>query len=177
MERASPHHNKHDNKAVSRPARRGPVCLAAQVLLALGIFGFSAAAFPSPVHWQHPSGQAPAHNNKLKLAEKDVQIGQFYLKIGKYDASISRFQEALAHDPSWAVPHEWLGEAFEKKNDPERALAEYREYLKKDPHAKDARKIRQRMEKLARDLRDRKQQPAGGNRSRLAGARTPPAIG
>jgi tetratricopeptide (TPR) repeat protein len=141
--------NKHHNKPVSSPARRSAAWLAAPIAIAALTFG---AAFGL-------AGQAFAHRQSThtstasanrQLAQKDVQVGQFYMRIGKYDASISRFQGAAAHDPRWAVPHELLAEAFEKKDDLKHAIAEYREYLKIAPHAKDARKIKRRIEKLTR---------------------------
>ncbi|HVB34062.1 MAG TPA: hypothetical protein VNJ52_06800 [Patescibacteria group bacterium] len=158
MERASLHPHEHHNKAVSPRARRAPLWLTAPLALALAAFGPS--AFGAPVFPRYQSGHPSATGPNRQLAEKDVQVGQFYLKIGKYDASISRFQSAVSRDPRWATPHELLGEVFEKKNEPKKALAEYREYLKLAPHAKDAKKVKQRVEKLARDVGP----PAEGSR-------------
>lgn len=110
-----------------------------------------AFTLPRPAFARQRSGRSSPASSNRQLAEKDVQIGQYYMRIGKYHASISRFQSAVAHDPHWATPHELLGEAFQKKDDLKRAIAEYRDYLRIAPHAKDARKIERRIEKLTRD--------------------------
>jgi tetratricopeptide (TPR) repeat protein len=154
MERASLHHSQHHSKAVSPPATRGPAWLTLATLAALALATCGAnAARGSAIPRQHSAG-ATAEGPSRRLAERDVLIGRYYFNIGKYEASISRFQSAVARDPGWSVPHEWLGEAYEKKDELRRALAEYREYLKIAPHAKDAKKIKERVEKLSGEMKD-----------------------
>lgn len=143
---------RHHSKPVSAQARRSviwPAALVAAVILACGTaYGFGGHFF---FLGRHPSSHQTTVSPARKRAEKDVQVGTFYLKSGRYYAAISRFKGAITHDPSWAVPHELLGEAYEKNRDPQRAIAEYREYLKMAPHAKDARKIERRVQKLTRE--------------------------
>src|ERR1700719_1606947 len=81
-------------------------------------------------------------------AEKDLEVGQFYLKKGDLDAAIDRFQDAAAAKPGFAIPYRYLGEAQEKRGDKTEALKSYRRYLDLYPHAEDAKKIQQKIDKL-----------------------------
>ena len=81
-------------------------------------------------------------------AEKDLEVGQFYLKKGDLDAAIDRFQDAAAAKPGFAIPYRYLGEAQEKRGDKSEALKSYRRYLDLYPHAEDAKKIQKKIDKL-----------------------------
>jgi tetratricopeptide (TPR) repeat protein len=81
-------------------------------------------------------------------AEKDLEVGQFYLKKGDLDAAIDRFQDAAAAKPGFAIPYRYLGEAQEKKGDKREALKSYRRYLDLYPHAEDAKKVQKKIDKL-----------------------------
>ena len=81
-------------------------------------------------------------------AEKDLEVGQFYLKKGDLDAAIDRFQDAAAAKPGFAIPYRYLGEAQEKKGDKREALKSYRRYLDLYPHAQDTKKIQKKIDKL-----------------------------
>ena len=85
-------------------------------------------------------------------AEKDLEVGQFYMKKGDVDAAIDRFQDAIKLKPNFARPRLLLGEAYEKKGDKAQALKYYKEYLQILPKAPDAGKIRKRIEKLSKEL-------------------------
>ena len=85
-------------------------------------------------------------------AEKSVEIGQFYMKKGKYDAAIERFQLAIRYQPKLALPRRLIAEACEKKKDKSAAVEWYQKYLEALPHAEDADKIRKRMETLNREI-------------------------
>jgi Tfp pilus assembly protein PilF len=150
MKRLFEHLIRHHSKALSSPATRWLLVFAALIAGSLAMPCASARMVPGNRE-RHPSGQTSGTPTNRQLAEKDAQVGRYYFRIGKYDAAISRFQGAIAHDPRWAEPHELLADAYEKKNDPQSAISQYREYLKIAPHAKDARKIEERMEKLARE--------------------------
>ncbi len=91
-------------------------------------------------------------------AEKNVEVGRFYLKKGNYHAAIERFKEALHYKPNYALPHKLLGEAFEKLRQPENALPHYERYLEILPAAEDAAKIRKRIARLKREL-EQQQRP------------------
>ena len=81
-------------------------------------------------------------------AEKDLEVGQYYMKRGDYDAAIDRFNDAIEAKPGYAVPFKYLGEAQEKKGVKKQAIKSYTRYLDLYPHAEDADKIRKRIDKL-----------------------------
>src|SRR5260370_2611766 len=47
-------------------------------------------------------------------AEKDLEVGQYYMKRGDYDAAINRFNDADEARPGYAVPFKYIVEAPEK---------------------------------------------------------------
>jgi tetratricopeptide (TPR) repeat protein len=90
------------------------------------------------------------------LAEKNLEVGEFYLKKKNYDAAIERLLEAIRHKANFAKPHRLLGIAFEKKGELDDAILYYEKYLEILPQAEDAGKIRKRIEKLRRKIEERK---------------------
>ena len=84
-------------------------------------------------------------------AEKDLEIGQYYMRKGDVDAAIDRFQDATTAKPGFAIPFRYLGEAQEKKGLKKQAIKSYQRYLDMVPHADDAEKIRKRIEKLYKE--------------------------
>lgn len=90
-------------------------------------------------------------------AEKDIEVGQYYMRKGDVDAAIDRFQDATTAKPGYAIPFRYLGEAQEKRGLKKQALASYSRYLDLYPHAEDGDKIRKKIEKLRKELgRDKK---------------------
>jgi len=85
-------------------------------------------------------------------AEKDLEVGQYYMKRGDYDAAIDRFTDAIDAKPGYAIPFRFLGEAQEKKGVKKKAIKSYQRYLDLVPRADDADKIRKKIEKLQHDL-------------------------
>jgi tetratricopeptide (TPR) repeat protein len=81
-------------------------------------------------------------------AEKDIKVGQYYMKKGDVDAAIDRFQDAIDAKPGYAVPFRYLGEAQEKKGLKKPAIKSYQRYLDLYPKAEDAEKIKKKIEKL-----------------------------
>lgn len=98
-----------------------------------------------------PAGTAPPVFDPLR-AEKDIEVGRYYLRRGDLDAAIDRFQDATQARPGYALPFLLLGEAQEKKARKTEAIKSYTKYLEMLPHADDARKIRKRIEKLQAEL-------------------------
>ena len=84
-------------------------------------------------------------------AEKDIQVGQYYMRKGDVDAAIDRFTDATVAKPGYAVPFKYLGEAQEKKGLKKPAAKSYQRYLELYPKAEDAEKIRKRIEKLYKE--------------------------
>jgi tetratricopeptide (TPR) repeat protein len=81
-------------------------------------------------------------------AEKDLEVGQYYMKKGDLDAAIDRFQDAADAKPGFAIPYRYLGECQEKKGQKRVAIKSYTRYLDLYPHAEDAAKIRKKIDKL-----------------------------
>jgi tetratricopeptide (TPR) repeat protein len=87
------------------------------------------------------------------LAQKDIEVGTFYLHKGDTAAAIDRFQHATETRPTLSKPWELLGEAYEKMDDKEEALKSYQQYLKIQPGAADAKKVQKKIDKLKSDLK------------------------
>src|ERR1700682_4764350 len=81
-------------------------------------------------------------------AEKDLEVGQYYMKKGDLDAAIARFEDAAAAKPGFAIPYRYLGEAHEKKGQKREAIKSYTRYLDLYPHAEDKAKVRKKIDKL-----------------------------
>ena len=91
-------------------------------------------------------------------AEKDLEVGKYYMKKGDVDAAIDRFEDATVAKPGYAVPYLYLGEAYEKKGKKKPAMKAYQRYLDLYPHAEDGDKIRKRIEKLNQEIDKEKKQ-------------------
>jgi tetratricopeptide (TPR) repeat protein len=89
-------------------------------------------------------------------AEKDLEVGQFYMKKGDVDAAIDRFQDATVAKPGYAVPFRYLGEAQEKRGLKRQAIKSYQRYLDLYPHAEDGDKVRKKMDKLYKEVEKEK---------------------
>ena len=83
-------------------------------------------------------------------AQQGIDVGMFYLHKGDTDAAISRFEDAIRLRANFAKPRLLLAECYEKKGDPSEALRYYKEYLQVLPNAPDAKKIREKIEKLSK---------------------------
>jgi tetratricopeptide (TPR) repeat protein len=82
-------------------------------------------------------------------AQQDVDVGEFYLHKGDLDAAITRFEDAVKLRANFAKPRLLLAETYEKKGDKEEALRYYKEYLQVLPGAPDAKKVKEKIEKLS----------------------------
>jgi len=89
-------------------------------------------------------------------AEKDLEVGQYYMKKGDVDAAIDRFQDATTAKPGYAIPFRFLGEAQEKKGLKKQAIKSYQRYLDLFPHAEDGDKVRKKIEKLYKEVEKEK---------------------
>jgi tetratricopeptide (TPR) repeat protein len=85
-------------------------------------------------------------------AEKDLEVGQYYMKKGDVDAAIDRFQDATTAKPGYAIPFRFLAEAQEKKGLKKQAIKSYQRYLDLFPHAEDGDKVRKKIDKLHREV-------------------------
>jgi tetratricopeptide (TPR) repeat protein len=91
-------------------------------------------------------------------AEKDIEVGQYYMHKGDMDAAIDRFQDATTAKPGYAVPFRYLGEAQEKKGLKKDAVKSFQRYLDLYPHAEDAEKIRKKIDKLRGEIEKKKKE-------------------
>jgi len=89
-------------------------------------------------------------------AEKDLEVGQYYMKKGDVDAAIDRFQDAAVAKPGYAIPFRFLGEAQEKKGFKKQAIKSYQRYLDLYPHAEDGEKIKKKLERLYKEVEKEK---------------------
>jgi tetratricopeptide (TPR) repeat protein len=90
-------------------------------------------------------------------AEKDLEVGQYYMRKGDVDAAIDRFQDATVAKPGYAIPFRYLGEAQEKKGLKKQAIKSYQRYLDLYPHAEDGDKIRKKIDKLYKEVAKEKE--------------------
>ena len=81
-------------------------------------------------------------------AAKEVRVGDYYMKRGKYRAAAERFEEATKWNGQLADAFRKLGEAQEKQEDGKAAREAYQHFLDLNPDAKAAAEVRKRMEKL-----------------------------
>jgi tetratricopeptide (TPR) repeat protein len=89
-------------------------------------------------------------------AEKDIEVGQYYMRKGDVDAAIDRFQDATTAKPGYAIPFRYLGDAQEKKGLRKEAIKSYSRYLDLYPHAEDGDKIRKKIDKLRSQVERKK---------------------
>jgi tetratricopeptide (TPR) repeat protein len=90
-------------------------------------------------------------------ADKDMEVGQYYLHKGDVDAAIDRFQDAILAKPGFAIPFRFLGEAQEKKGLKKQAIKSYQRYLDLYPHAEDGDKIKKKIDKLYKEVEKEKE--------------------
>ena len=141
--------------------RRHVLAIAVSLLLSSGYLFAQEPPEPKQEQKQEPKRepkQEPAFDPYH--AEKSVEIGEFYMKKGNYDAAIDRFLDAVRYKPRFAKPYLLMGEAYEKKGDKAEAVKAYRKYLEILPSGEDAGKVRRRIEKLTRDLARDKRRPS-----------------
>jgi len=84
------------------------------------------------------------------LAEKSLNVGNFYYKRGNYDAAVDRYREALEYQPDLTKARDALQRACI------RALAEHQAYVRKNPKALDLDQHREKIAKLEKALAELK---------------------
>ncbi len=94
-------------------------------------------------------------------AQKDVEVGQFYLKRGNYDAAISRFMDATVAVPTFAAPWQLMGLAYEKKGDLANSIRAYQKYLKLYPHSAERKKIEDHIAEMQKKVDQQTQKQSG----------------
>src|SRR5712692_4520822 len=105
-----------------------------------------------------PQEQAPPEEDESLLpkeysfnplqASKELKVGNYYFKQGKYRAAALRFLEATRWDGTLVEAFLRLGEAREKQHDRKGAAEAYAKYLELAPDAKDAADVKKRLAKI-----------------------------
>ena len=81
---------------------------------------------------------------------KAMEVGQYYLRKGDTEAALDRFQDAIRYKYDFARPRLLIAEIYERRHDNAQAIRYYSEYLKILPQAPDAKRIKERIEKLSK---------------------------
>jgi len=58
-------------------------------------------------------------------AEKDLEVGKYYMKRGDVDAAIDRFEDATTAKPGLAITNNYLREAYDKTGKKKSAVKAY----------------------------------------------------
>ena len=139
-------------------ARRRSLNFLLLVFFAIATMGFSQVTSPQkPPALIRDTGVAEGKTDvetaKKKehnpmLAMENLKIGNYYLKKGNYVAAIGRFQDAIEYQPNLIDAYDALGRAYEKKGDKEKAIAVYKDVLKRYPESPKAAEFKSRTAKL-----------------------------
>ncbi len=84
------------------------------------------------------------------------------MKRGDVDAAIDRFREATVTYPTYALPWQLMGEAYEKKGSFKDAINSYQKYLRVYPHAPTRKKLEERIAQLQSKERQLESQKTAG---------------
>ena len=113
---------------------------------------------PAPASRTKPAPEvdpdAPTYSTEKKYVPpgvlKSVEIGNFYLRKKKYKGALSRFQEAIQEDSSYAPAYLGLGKAYENIGLKQKALQAYKKYLDALPSEKSALEAKNAQRAVAR---------------------------
>lgn len=100
-----------------------------------------------------PSGQEQPRAYVSPAPWKSVEVGNFYLKQKKYNAALSRFQEAVKTGGDYAPAYLGLGRVYERLGFKQKALTAYQKYLDllpSDKQADEARDVHRAIDHLQR---------------------------
>jgi tetratricopeptide (TPR) repeat protein len=81
------------------------------------------------------------------LCEKNIKIGDFYYKKKNYVAAIRRYLDAIEYQTNSVRAYESLARAYEKNEEPDKAIAAYKQFIDNNP---DSPKLPEFRAKLAR---------------------------
>jgi len=94
-----------------------------------------------------PEANKPKEYNPL-MAEKNINVGNFYFKKKNYIAAIQRYLEAIEYQPSSFEAYEALARAYEKNGEIEKAIHAYRDFISKNPESPKSSKFRAKLARL-----------------------------
>jgi tetratricopeptide (TPR) repeat protein len=81
-------------------------------------------------------------------AEKNIEVGEFYLKRKNYRAAEGRFREALEYKPGDAIATYRLAEVLDAQGQDAEAIKDYQEYLKIPSSGKFSPEAKKALERL-----------------------------
>ena len=79
------------------------------------------------------------------MAKRDMVVGAFYYKKGKYKAAAMRYDEATKWNPGLSEAYYHLGEAEEKLGDFDAMRKAWTKYLELEPNAKDSASVKKKL--------------------------------
>jgi tetratricopeptide (TPR) repeat protein len=88
------------------------------------------------------------HSFNPLQSQKSVEVGDHYLRNGKIQGAIYRYQDATLWNDGNAEAWLRLAKAQEKMKDTKAAKDAYRKYLELSPDAKDAAAIRKKLQSM-----------------------------
>ena len=83
-----------------------------------------------------------------KLAERDITIGNFYMKKKNYPAAIQRYLEAIEYKKDSNQAYDGLIRAYEKNGEIRNAISACKGFLEKNPDSPKASEFRDKLAKL-----------------------------
>ena len=102
--------------------------------------------------YQEPAEEDIAENPRPKVyvfnpmqAQKELTVGNYYFKQGKFHSAALRFEEATRWNPGLADAWLRLGEACEKQNDTAAMRKAFEKYLELDPKSKNADSVQHKL--------------------------------
>ena len=109
---------------------------------------------PPPKEQQQQEEAPPEEDESLKPkvfsfnpleAARDIRVGNYYFKRGKYPAALSRYQEATKWNPNMAEAYLHIGETAEKMKDKKTAKEAYKKYIEMAPDSKEAERLKKKV--------------------------------
>jgi tetratricopeptide (TPR) repeat protein len=87
------------------------------------------------------------------LCEKNIKIGDFYYKKKNYGAAIRRYLDAIDYQTNSVKAYESLARAYEKKGEPDKAIAAYKQFIDNNPDSPKVPDFRAKLANLEKNLR------------------------
>jgi outer membrane protein assembly factor BamD (BamD/ComL family) len=87
------------------------------------------------------------------LCEKNIKVGDFYYKKKNYVAAIRRYLDAIEYQTNSVKAYESLARAYEKNDEPAKAIAAYKQFIENNPDSPKVPEFRAKLEKLEKNLR------------------------
>ena len=82
------------------------------------------------------------------LAEKNVTVGNFYMKRKNYVAAIERYREAIEYQPNHVEAYQALVRAYERNGEKAKAAQVCRDFIQKYPESPKVRDFQAKLPKL-----------------------------